>query len=63
MAKFTGPSRSAMRAKPAKPTKHTAPKAAKGGKESLSNFKSRVNKMSRDELLKEAEDILGDDTI
>jgi hypothetical protein len=66
MPKYSGPSRTAMRqaptrAKSAKPV--AVPKGGKGGKESLSAFKSRVNKMSREELLKEAEDILGDETI
>ena len=62
MAKYVGPSRSAMRQARVSKTKVAIPGKGKS-KESLTAFKGRVGKMSRDELLKEAEDLLGDDLV
>lgn len=61
MPKYVGPSRSQVKAAKTATPKVVAPKGKKV--ESLAQFKSRTAKMSRDELLKEAEDILGDENI
>lgn len=63
MPKYTGPSRAQMKAGKSTKPKIAAPKGTAKKPESLGQFKSRTAKMSRDELLKEAEDILGDESI